>query len=265
MLSEAIKYLTTPCAAHLKSMGYLKELIALEARFQRCQMAWQSHLNQTKAVITEAINATERRKKVIVLGSGILSDIPIKTLSESFEVVVLVDVCFLKQTRKLAKPYANIEWHECDITGVAAPLYEWTRKTSDNDEPPVASMPSGLSLGDADLVISANILSQLPLTPAAVVRKTNPSLSEDSLSRFSRDFVKSHLTYLHTCPGTVCLITEIERQYCDGDRVMEIEDPLLGYVLNIDGPEWFWDLAPKGEISNDFVVRNRVIGSYWHN
>ena len=265
MLSEAIKYLTTPCEAHLKSMGYLKELIALEARFQRCQAAWQSHLDQTKSVIVDAINATEKHKKAVVLGAGILSDIPIKILSESFENVVLVDVCFLKQTRKQAKPYDNLEWHSCDITGVAAPLNAWATERSDIDDIPILSSPSNPDFGDADLVISANILSQLPLIPAAFLQKTKANLSDDAVSKFSRDIVKDHTTFLETCPGTVCLVTEIERQFCDGDHVVEIEDPLLGYDLNSGGKEWFWDLAPRGEISKNFSVRNRVIGSFWHN
>ncbi len=265
MLSETFKYLTTPCASDLKSMGYLTELIALEARFQRCQTAWQPHLDQTKSVITDAISATERREKAVVLGAGILSDIPIKTLSESFEAVALVDVCFLRQTRKLAKPYANIEWLDCDITGIAAPSYTWAPKSADTDKLPLPSIPSNLLLDDADLVISANILSQLPLIPTAFVRKTNAALSEDTLSRFSQDIVKNHMAFLATCPGTVCLVTEIERQVCDRSNVIETEDPLFGVDLKIDGPEWFWDLAPKGEMSKNLTVRNRVIGSYWHN
>ena len=262
MLSEAFKYLTTPCAPHLKSMGYLKELIALEARFQRCQMAWEAHLEQTKSVITDAVNATSHRNKVVVLGCGILSDIPIKTLSESFETVVLVDVCFLEQTRKNARPYTNIEWRECDITGVAHPLYAWATKSPDTDDVPVPSIPRGLSLDDADLVISANILSQLPLIPTAFLRKTPTRLREDTLSKFSRDIVQSHLAFLETCPGTVCLITEIERQFRDGADILETEDPLWGYRLEYEGAEWVWDLAPRGEASPKYEIRNRVIGSY---
>lgn len=266
MLSEAYKYLTTPCAPHLKAMGYLKELIALEARYQRCQSAWQPHLDHTKSLIIEAVNATKIRKKVIVLGAGILSDIPIKTLSESFETVVLIDVCFLKKTRTQTKVYTNIEWQKCDVTGVAGSMYNWAQAGKGAHELPEPTLPADSNnLKNADLVISANILSQLPLIPIAFAKKTPASLSEDTLTKLSQNILINHMAYLQTCQGTVCLISEIERQFCTNGRIIEVEDPLWGYNLKRDRAEWLWELAPRGEISKDFAVRNRVIGAYWHN
>lgn len=265
MLSEAYKYLTTPCASHLKTMGYLKELIALEARYQRCQSAWQPHLDHTKSVIIEAVNATEQRKKVVVLGAGILSDIPIKTLSERFETVVLVDVCFLKKTRTQTKAYTNIEWHEYDITGVAAPIFAWAQAGHGADKLPEPTLPDGIDLKNADLVISANILSQLPLIPLAFIENTDATLSEDTLIRLCLNILANHILYLQTCQGMVCLISEIERQFSADGRIIEAEDPLWGYDLKRGGKDWLWDLAPLGEISKDFAVCNRVTGAYWHN
>lgn len=255
MLSETFKHLTTPCALHLKSMGYLKELIALEARFHRCTNAWQPHLENTKSVITDAIEVTRKHNKVVILGAGILSDIPIKALSADFEAVVLVDVCFLNQTRRSLKAFSNVELKISDITGVTASLYA--------GEFPVPMTPSKLSFVDADLVISANILSQLPLIPTAHLRKTKPQLDEEEVKRFGHDIVKNHLGLLDTCPGTVCLISEVERQFCDDDRILETENPLWGCALEHDGQEWLWDLAPLGEASPDYAIRNRVIGSFW--
>lgn len=257
MLSETFKYLTTPCAPHLKSMGYLRELIALEARYQRCRTAWQPHIENTQSVIADAVAATRQHKKVVVLGAGILSDIPIKILSDSFETVLLVDVCFLNQAKNLTQQYTNVVYQTTDIMGVAASLYA--------GEIPIPSIPGEISLTDIDLVISANILSQLPLIPISYLQNTQPQLSEEKVMTFGCDLITNHLAYLETCPGTVCLISEIERQFCDEDRVIEIEDPLCGYDLNLDGKEWLWDLAPKGEIPKDFAIQNRIIGAHWDN
>lgn len=257
MLLEAFKHFTTPCAPHLKSMGYLRELIALDSRYTRCQSAWHPHLENTKSVITDAVDATSNRNKVVVLGAGILSDVPIKKLSDRFESVLLVDVCFLNKTRRHLKGFSNVVLATSDITDVAAQLHAGA--------PPKPSIPAEISLADADLVISANILSQLPIIPTEYYQQIKPSIDHDTVYTFGRKIVANHLAYLKTCPGHICLISEIERQYCNRDHTTKTEDPLWGYDLGLNGKEWFWDLAPKGEISKDFAIRNHIIGAHWKN
>ncbi len=80
MLAEWFRHLTTPCPRPLRDMGYLKELIAMDARHRRCREAWVSHLEACKNVILDAALDVTRgvpRRKAVVLGSGLLLDIPI--------------------------------------------------------------------------------------------------------------------------------------------------------------------------------------------
>lgn len=263
MLAEALKYLTTPCPRHLRRMGYLTELIALEARFRRCRSHWQPHLERTRAVITEAVRATEGRDKVVVLGCGILSDIPIGLLCDSFATVQLVDVCFLGQTRKAVRPYPNIHWQTSDITGLARPLDDWLRSGEDANMLPTPAGPGDFPLSGADLVISANVLSQLPLLPLEYLQKKRPQLDEATLFDFAGGIVKRHIEFLETATGSVCLISEIERQLSDGQQVTETEDPLFGVTLDRPGEEWFWEMAPMRETASDRAIINRVKGSVW--
>jgi len=263
MISEALKYLTTPCPRPLRAMGYLTELIALEARFRRCRSHWQPHLDKTRSVIAEAVSATARYDKVVVLGCGILTDIPIDLLCTTFAEVQLVDVCFLRQTRNALRQYANIQWRLCDITGVARPVYDWVAGKPDAESPPTPTSPGDITLAGADLVISANILSQLPLLPLEYLQKKKPDLDEETLFGFAEGIVKHHLEFLQTAPATICLISEVERQMCDGQTVVEREDPLFGVPLVQSGEEWFWDMAPKTETAGDVDIRNRVRGTYW--
>lgn len=263
MLSEAFAYLTTPCAPHFKSMGYLKELIATEARSQRCRTHWQPHLDKTSAVIIEAMRTVPQPKKAVVLGAGLLTDIPLKALSEKFERVVLVDVCFLKQTRQYLRPYPNVETISLDLTGVAKPLYDLVGNDRHDGALPVPMRPDELSLADADLVISANVLTQLPLIPLGYAKRLDPQPDSDALQAFARAIIKNHLGYLETCPGTVCLISEVERRYCDAGRILETANPLFGLALPREGETWLWDMAPKREVSKDYAIQNRVIGTHW--
>jgi len=252
MLFEAFTYLTTPCEPQLLSMGYLKELIATEARYRRCRAAWMPHLDRTKAAIEDAAHASDGRKKVIVLGAGILSDIPLQFLAERFETVELVDLCFLRRTRRANRHLTNIMWRTADFTGIAEQVAKGAA--------PKPPFPLQVDLTDPDLVISANVLSQLPLVPLDFLRRNNPAVDEASLEQLGANIVRHHLAHLQTSPGVICLITEVERIFHDGDQKTATEDPLFGVVPKIEGEEWFWDLAPLGEIRDDFVIRNRVQG-----
>ncbi len=51
MLAEWLRHLTTPCPPKLKRMGYLKELISIDARHKRCFEPWAPHLKHCKQVI----------------------------------------------------------------------------------------------------------------------------------------------------------------------------------------------------------------------
>ncbi|MEX0694370.1 MAG: hypothetical protein WD075_08010 [Rhodospirillales bacterium] len=255
MLLEVLTYLTTRCPPHLRDMGYLSELIATEARFRRCRSAWGPHLEKTQSVILSAINCTASRNKAVVLGAGLLSDIPLRALSGSFGKVVLIDVCFLHAARKAAMHYPNVEIRTSDITGLARALHA--------GETPESALPCDIALSDVDLVVSANVLSQLPLVPLAYLRRRH-LLGEGEAARvLAHGIVRAHLDLLNTCFGTVCLISEVERQFLDGDVMLGTEDPLFGVAAEIDGDEWFWDIAPKPEASPDYAIRNRVRGMVW--
>lgn len=256
MLIEAYKYLTTPCPPHHKRMGYLAELIATEARFRRCRRHWQPHLENTRAVITQAIETCDAHGKAVVLGAGILSDIPIQTLSERFDSVELVDVAFLKSTQSALRPYANVQCRSADISGVATALH-------DASALPVTGTPTDIALNDADLVISANLLAQLPLIPIHYARKRIGDIADAKIEAFAQGVIECHLAWLKTCPGTVALITEVERLYVADRDIEETEDPLFGVPVNLEGEEWLWDVAPRPEASKDFDIRNRVKSAYW--
>ena len=80
MLAEWFRHLSTPCDPKLKRMGYLKELISIDARHKRCRGAWAPHLTIAKYIILETAEGIPRRR-VTVLGSGLLLDIPLEPLA----------------------------------------------------------------------------------------------------------------------------------------------------------------------------------------
>lgn len=255
MLIEVLQYLTTPCPGPFRRMGYLKELIATEARELRCRTVWKPHLDRSKSVIANAANASAGNGKVVVIGAGMLADIPLDLLTKKFKRVELVDVCFTMQTRWNTWRHPRIELTTCDVTGVTTALAK--------GELPVPGMPMNVAFADADLVVSVNVLSQLPLVPLQALAKSHPLLDDGTIHAFAQGIIRHHLAMLETCRGTACLVTEVERQIRNGDQLIEAQDPLWGVMPDRAGDEWLWDLAPRPEASPDYDIRNRVKGMVW--
>ncbi|MSO89630.1 MAG: hypothetical protein EXQ89_06655 [Rhodospirillaceae bacterium] len=152
-MAEALAYFFERATAHARNAGYVHEQIALLARQRR---AWAPHLARTREFI-ERVAATTARRQVVVLGSGALLDIPIAALAQHFRDVVLIDVFHPRVARRTARRFANVRPHTCDLLGAG---------TQGNDRLPRIRLDAWRSVFPApDLVVSANLLSQLPILP----------------------------------------------------------------------------------------------------
>ena len=116
MLAELFAWMTTPCPAAARPLGYLREAIAIEARYRRHAERWRPHLEKSKAV-----SNSSRRRRAVVLGSGPLFDIPVEALADAFDVVELVDIVHPKRARQIAAGFANVELKTSDVSGAADP------------------------------------------------------------------------------------------------------------------------------------------------
>jgi len=257
MIGEWLTHLTTPCREPFRRMGYLRELIAIRERHRRCRKAWRIHLTACRAMVLEVIEGCPGRERVVVLGSGLLLDIPLAELAGRFRKVTLIDVCHLRATRRKAARLANVEFVEADVSGVAETLGQRRQR----DEAPLPEPAPVTTLWSAaDLIISANLLSQLPLVPLDHLEATAPDLSKEERDQFARTVIDHHLAMLQAQSATVCLITETMRLVSDGEKAIEKIDPLFGAPLFYEGQEWWWDMAPRPEINRNFDARLRILG-----
>lgn len=250
MLREWIAHLTTPCPRHLRDMGYLREQVGLKARHRRCRGAWEPHLAACKGLILEAADRCSGHRRAVVLGSGHLYDVPLEELSSRFDEVVLVDILHPPAARRRAAGLANVRTEVRDVSGVVEAV--WAAAREGGQRPPPA--PPGPVHGEADLLVSANMLSQLPLLPREYLdgRGGNGGLW--------RALVEDHLAGLEAFPGVACLIADIERLVCDDGKVIERRDLLEGVDLNYPGRQWTWDIAPRPEEDRNRDIRHRVAG-----
>ena len=247
MLRELIASCLAPASRHARGLGYVYETVAIEARYRRCRAAWASHLAHCHRAVQAATEACPGHGLAVVLGSGPLFDIPLEYLADVFAEVVLVDVFHPARARRRAAPLANIRLFEHDLLGFDA----------GGDWQGAASAPGRWrqSLPAADLVVSANLLSQLPLQPAAHFGLPGPEAAGRVL--------QGHVDDLAGGGGAACLITEWRRRRFDRrGNLRTTEEPLSGLTLPRPLAQWDWHIAPLGELpGGDSLVLD--IGYYF--
>lgn len=257
MFVEAFKYLTTTCKPEFRRLGYLHESVALEARYRRLHEAWEEHVKACQHLIQLAVAQCESKRKVIVLGSGILAEVPLEFLSTQFTTVVLVDVVHVNSVRKRASVYANVELVEADISGLSSVLPSLNKRSSSLPEPE----PYIPSLDDSvDLIVSANLLSQLYVGPLNyAVSKTR--LADDDYIQWCQTIINAHLQSLLDSGCRICLVTDtVHEEINRNGVVIHCEDVLFGVKLPDSAWHWDWQLAPMGEISVNYSVKADVSG-----
>ncbi len=248
MIGEFLRYLTTLAPERIRKFGYLKRLIALEFRAKRCRVAWASHRRATRDFITKAADLCEQRRIAVIVGSGLLLEVPLKALAEKFERVYLVDIFHMPQVRRAAKEYPNVKLLTGDVTGVFAAMKE-NRPPGPHVPAPPARIPH---LMDADLVVSCNCLSQLagPFTDFFEKRRGLSDLDSDKVAY---QIMEQHAKAIAVdAPGIGVIVTDTERFIMNGDNLVARADLLNAFRLPptptiVHNEEWDWLCAPHPE------------------
>ncbi len=251
MLAELFFWAVTPCRLDHRRLGYLSAAISLWARGSRCRRDWSAHEASAKAAMLAAADACSERRCCVVLGSGLLRDVPLKELATRFASVVLVDIVHLWPARLQAMQFANVRLVELDLTGTTDLLLGRATGLSD----PLIRLQQDATI---DLVISATCLSQLPLGPEAILARRKGSVGP-AAANLGRQIVERHLDSLSRMPGRICLVTDTEVLTRDRTGLItEREDLLEGVVLPAPDRSWQWTVAPFGEYARDEELVHEV-------
>jgi hypothetical protein len=202
---------------------------------------------------------TGQAKRAVIIGSGLLLEIPLPILAERFAEVILVDLYHLPKVARQARQYGNVTLLARDITG----LFDRLAPSLAQGALPVPEviLPEA---EQAELIVSANCLSQLSGTPLAIVTAQG-GFSPDHCIAWERQIIASHLTALTTWAAqgrTVGLLCDDERQWTSPQDATPLETaPLLA---NIPLPprqnlrDWWWPLAPAPEESRRWSIRHHM-------
>jgi hypothetical protein len=252
MLAELFTYLMTPCPRYVRRMGYLYEAIAMRERHRRHRADWRQHISNTRRCVLSAAENCRNRERVVVLGAGLLLDVPLNELASIFREVILADIVFLPETRRRINSYGNVRLLQCDLTGIAEPLFQnvqYGRQELPSDTMPVLPVV----YADTGLIVSLNILSQLCVIPGRFALKHMRLIHEKDVSDWCRRITESHYATITSMPGDVCLIADQAfAKYDRQGQTVEKGSTISGLALPEPDDSWTWKVAPIGEESRYF-------------
>jgi hypothetical protein len=239
-------------------MDYLTEAIAMRSRHRRNRTAWQPHLEKTRSTILSAAEEIRNRTRVVILGSGLLLDVPLDELSAMFHEVVLLDVVFLPEVYNRVKRYNNVRLVQYDVTNMAQQLYESVR----SGHPELPNAEPGVPAIDENtgLVVSLNILSQLWVMPRAYALKKLCNLEEENVNEWCEQITRSHYAFLQSLRCPVCLIADHEFVKRDREgRTVSQGSTIAGLTLPEPETAWTWNIVPLGG-KDRFVSKELKVG-----
>ena len=251
MLAEFLLAAMTPTSRALRRMGLVTASVGLWSRSGRRARQWGPHYRRCHAVVERAMRGLPRHRTAVVLGSGLVRDVPLDALLGSFRHVLLVDAIHLPTVRARFAFEKRVRLLTADLSGLSG----WLDGTADRRVAPDASLFCG---DDVDLVISANLLSQIPLGV-----ETFLDGHPDRAARLPADLlalsVRAHLDDLAQASGRVCLLTDVFMETRDkAGAVTDRLDLMRGVTLPRPDERWDWTVAPFGEIDRQHEYVHRV-------
>ena len=251
MFAEALEFFVTPAEPWARKLGYLKESIAIQARYRRHRLDWAEHLTCSRKTIEAATHKIGGGDTVVVLGAGSCLDVPIAILCAEFQHVYLVDAVHLRswplsrnmKVKRIVK----------DLTGVADDLMANSWRL-----PSPPAIDWFLDDTRIDLVVSANIASQLGAVPLMYLLH-HIEIDTAAAKIFEAGLMQRHFQWLDyfSCPSVI--LCDAIRTMFDPDGSICSVEPLLDQMgLGNPTEKWDWPVAPVGEINGGGGMKTEV-------
>jgi hypothetical protein len=251
MILEAYIWALSRAAKGARKAGLVYEVAGIAGRYNRQKKAWQPHLENTRRLIADNIHLAQENEPILLLGAGLGLDVPLGVLDKHPTGVLLADAVETPQMRAKLRKHENISLEISDVTGLLAPF--WASDTSsDNNGPILSPACAPIPLVGHSMVISCNILSQLPLPFA------NSPPETDIERKLTAAIQQAHMAALKAMKCPVLLITDYERVDTN-DGIEEVIPTAPPQLLPGDPIEtWDWHVAPLGELGKTRKVTLNV-------
>lgn len=250
MILEALEYLVTPCPRWSRYGGYAFEMMGYHARYRRNREAWNPHLEKSKQVIRDAIGRCPQHRTAVIAGSGYGFDLPLKDLADRFDKVYLLDAVQPWKVRLAALTSRSLRTVHVDLSDIAISA----RKGHWPNHLPVPAY--FLAHPDVDLVVSANLISQLSVLPLKQLGR-KASLDPERSTELQFNLMARHIDWLNSFDAVRVLIGDEARSVTVSGtetRIDFLDDQGLGEAVD----RWYWNIAPAGEVSRQKSQVNHV-------
>ncbi|EJC82742.1 hypothetical protein Rleg4DRAFT_4471 [Rhizobium leguminosarum bv. trifolii WSM2297] len=251
MITEALLYAATLPLTGKPYRKFIRYSVNLWSRAGRCGADWAEHETMSSNAIRAATADLRQKRTAVVLGSGLLRDVPIKELARDFDTVVLVDLVHLASVRLwlAVKGYRNVRLIERDLSG-------YDDLAAGREPEPLGFLRSVPYL---DFVVSANLLSQIGRGVKRRFEAEPGRMPADTVERL----IAAHLAGLSEIPCRHCLVTDIAYDVIDRNGKTHEEADLLHSVSPPPAKAaWTWPVAPLGEESRDYRIEHKVIAAW---
>lgn len=272
MIQESLDFLFHYLLApkYLVKLGLLQEVIGIKYRHKRHLEVWQEHRDKSQKEILRVISTVPQKRKALIIGAGLLLDVPLKELSEEFEEVILVDIFFMQEALDQIKTYDNCRFEQLDISSTLKEAYYLWQNTKPDKEifdsklrNLILKRPNHFLLEEnLDYVLSCNLLSQLPMAFESFAEKQK-LLETPTLKDFTSSFCNNHIQYLQTFKQASCvhLLTDTHKIVIDKDLKELKEETSFDLDLIKDLKQetsWDWRLADFGELDKNHALKLKV-------
>lgn len=181
----------------LAKMGYYDYQSGLIRHHFNQEDGWVSHQEHSREFILKALDLN-KPKKVTVLGSGWLLELPFAEIINKIPEICLVDIIHPPDVVNQVKDLKNVKLIEQDVTGgLIAEV--WAKTGRFNLFRKVRTLSNILipdyDLDDPGLIISLNLLTQLEVLPVKFV-KSRSKINEAELTAFRAEIQRKHISFL---------------------------------------------------------------------
>lgn len=254
MWSDFLRQWRIDCPPWAWRLGLAREHLDIAKRHARVRAAWAPHLAESRRAILAVAEQGSRRRRALVIGAGDCLDVPVTELAGLFEEVVLADIVTGREARRLARASGGrvrcVNW---DASGALAKLAEVRATVAPGAAPEIFAQadPGPPPGGEADLIVSANCVSQLGLVPGHSLPAC--ATDKDLPERCAKAAARRHIAWLQERSGVRMLIADAARLNIGPDG-RQLKKETLHERFGLPKPDrtWRWNLAPIPEWSRDF-------------
>ena len=218
-----------------RELGFPQQAVSFESRSQIFHREWQPHLDEVTKNLRR-FQAKHQAKKVVLWGCGALAETPPDLLAELFQKVYLVDACFTRKTLQKVNALQSkaLECHYLigDVSFSLESIFELQVGSKNLFEK--------IHQFDADLHISPNVLSQLPILPLLHFQKRFPDATENESRQFAASLVNRHIANLREFGKPVLIWTDRKRRQANGEESLTLIDAPLPDPRG----KWDWQITP---------------------